>query len=252
MNRDGSEVRQVVFVEAFPRLSAPRWSHDGKRLVFAAHGDGQTRTLIVDVTGRNLIDLGAGSLPDWSPDDKQIVYEVPNVGRASVWVQNADGQGNTWLTPGSAPRFSPDGSRIATCAPLRIFDVLSGAQHPVFAEGEKVKWTWGCDWSPDGKQLAACITRDDHYELVLAELLEAPLRVRLKAPVEGAPAFSPDGKQLAVTLRDAEAKARRIVLLDVAGDDPPHAVPMQIGDNCDPAWSPDGKRVAFVSTRPAP
>src|SRR5262249_40773605 len=73
MKPDGSGVRNVVFMEAFKWLDAPRWSHDGKRLVFSASGSQPARSLIVDFSGRNLVDLGAGTKPDWSPDDKQIL-----------------------------------------------------------------------------------------------------------------------------------------------------------------------------------
>jgi Tol biopolymer transport system component len=253
MNRDGSEPRVVVFIESFPRLGAPRWSHDQARLVFDAQGAAQRRVLVVDVTGRNLIDLGAGACPDWSPDDKQVVFEVPNVGRAGVWVQNADGQGNTWLATGRAPRFSPDGSQLALCAPLRILDVHTGRVRAVFNDGERPDGTFGCEWSPDGKRLAACVLHDNGRELILipTDPAAAAPRVRLRADLRGAPAWSPDGKHLALTIYDAELKARRLYLVDVEGDDPPRLIPGQDGDNYDPAWSPDGKRLAFASTRHA-
>ncbi|MCH8924309.1 MAG: PD40 domain-containing protein, partial [Planctomycetes bacterium] len=86
MNRDGSAVRRVVYIESFPPPAAPRWSHDGQRLAFEAHGQRPGRALIIDTNGRNLIDLGAGAKPDWSPDDKQVLFEVPTVGRTTVWV----------------------------------------------------------------------------------------------------------------------------------------------------------------------
>lgn len=251
MNRDGSGVRQVVFIETFPRLAAPRWSHDGARLAFEAKGHVQGRALVVDTNGRNLIDLGAGGLPDWSPDDKQVVFEVPNVGRSSVWVQNADGKGNTWLATGGAPRYSPDGGLLAVCAPLRVVDLLSGEQRSVFDDDDNVDETIGCDWSPDGKRLAAVVARAGGHELLLAGVERGAQRprMRLRAELRGAPAWSPDGKRLAVAIYDPDQKARRLHLVDVEGDDPPFPIPDQQGDTYDPAWSPDGKQLAFAGTR---
>lgn len=254
MNRDGSAVRMVVYIEAFPRLAAPRWSHDGARLAFEARGQRQGRALVVDADGRNLIDLGAGARPDWSPDDKQVVFEVQNVGRTSVWVQNADGKGNTWIGAGGAPRFSPDGSSLAVRAPLRIVDVLTGHQRPIFDDDDRVAKTLGCDWSPDGRNLAAVVVRDGGNELVVAPVERdgEPPRVRLRAELRGAPAWSPDGRHLAVTIYDPELKTRRLHVVEVEGDDPPRLIPGQDGDSYDPAWSPDGGQLAFASTREPP
>jgi Tol biopolymer transport system component len=253
MNLDGSDARRVVYIEAFPELAAPRWSHDGARLAFEARGLQQPRALVVDVNGRNLIDLGAGARPDWSPDDKQLLFELRGDEQAGVWVQNANGKGHTWLCRGAAPRWSPDGSRMAIGSPLRVRDLLRGDEQELFAAGDHVDDVLGYDWSPDGKQLAVVLKRADAVELVLVQADGGrTLSVRSTGELRGAPAWSPDGRFLAVTQLDARLKQRRICVLPVAGDDPPLAIPGQEGDNYDPAWSPDGKRLAFASTRTSP
>jgi Tol biopolymer transport system component len=249
MNRDGSAVRRVVVIEAFGQLAAPRFSRDGRKLAFQVRGSQPGRLLTIDTSGRNLVDLGAGARPDWSPDDKQIVFEVPTVGRTAIWVQNADGKGNSWLTNGIAPRWSPDGSRIAMGGPMRIFDVVTAEYHNVPATGDAP--TLGCDWSPDGKQLAVVVKRGPKSDLLLIDAQNPTKdpRVRLTGELDGGPAWSPDGKQLAVTLYDPAAKSRRIALVAVEGEARPQTVAGQQGDNFDPAWSPDGKQIAFASTR---
>ncbi len=251
MKLDGSAVRGVVFVEAFKWLGSPRWSHDGKRLAFAASGEQPGRCLIVDVAGKNLFDLGAGSRPDWSPDDKQILFEVPHVGRASLWVQNADGKASSWLANGHAARWSPDGSQIATLGPLRILDVVDLSERFVFGNDKQPGITLGCEWSPDGKRLAAIIDRNGAHELLVVDALgaEKGLKTRLAADLDGGLSWSPDGKQLAVSIRDKKIGLRRLHLLDVDGSEAPRLIPGQEGDNCEPAWSPDGTQLAFSSSR---
>lgn len=251
MNRDGSAVRRVTRVEAYPRLAAPRWSHDGQRLAFEARGNRLGRALLVDLTGRNLIDLGRGAKPDWSPDDQQVIFEVPGVGSA-VWVQTAEGKGSTWVAKGAAPRWSPDGSQIAAGSPLRILDVLSGAAREVFVPHDHVEREIGWDWSPDGRRLAVVVARNKRTELLLIDVdadSGLPPRVRWRGRLDGAPAWSPDGRRLAVTIEGRQPGARRISLLTVEGNSAPQPIAGQTGDNCDPAWSPDGRRLAFASTR---
>lgn len=62
------------------------------------------------------------------------------------------------------------------------------------------------------------------------------------------PDWSPQGKKL--LFRIHENGAQRLHILDLEGDGRPIAVPGQFGRrNSDGVWTPDGKRILFVSDR---
>jgi WD40 repeat protein len=258
MNRDGSGLRPLVSIEGFPRLGAPRWSHDGKKLVFDARGDQpEKRTVfVVAADGSALTGIGPGTRADWSPDDKQLAFAAVegmplNKG---IWVQNVDGRGRQRLAEGDAAQWSPDGSLIAVVdgRNLQILDQIDSSRRAIFESGDGITNVRpGFAWSPDGTELAAAVERNGAWEVVIAAAANPrpELRTRLTAKADSL-AWSPDGKTLAVALWNAALGAHRLHLLPAAGDEPPQEIPGQQGDNRQPAWSSDAEQLAFASSRP--
>ena len=158
MQADGSNVRQVARADAYRAHGSPRWSHDGKRLVFDVSGGpgGARKCFAVKVDGSGLQELGDHAMPDWSADDKQLIYSHYGGGgvQAGTWVQNLDGQGRTWMVEGISARWSPDGKRLALTIDYRIYVLdVGGAEAPQPIAGQVARNTDPA-WSPDGKSLA--------------------------------------------------------------------------------------------------
>jgi TolB protein len=111
----------------------PRWSADGRRLVFwrerERSGGIQTAVFVVNVDGTGLRQLTPWSLlagdPDWSPDGSLIVFntrplvDFPDAGQSELYTIRPDGTGLRRLTAygpngprATQPRWTPDGTAI--------------------------------------------------------------------------------------------------------------------------------------------
>ena len=198
--------------------------------------------------------LRGASDPRLSPDGTTIAYvvwsidEEENEYRGNVWFAPVDGSSpprrfTTGEKRDGQPRWSPDGSWLAFSSsraekePGQLF-VL-----PVTGGGEALRLTrfdedvTDVTWSPDGTRIAfVSRVRDDAYEHEEDERRRAPRRVtRLLYKVDDVGWAVDRRRQLFVVPADGSAEPQRLTEGDY--------------ENAQPTWSPDGKRIAFVSAR---
>jgi predicted Ser/Thr protein kinase len=107
-----------------------------------------------------------------------------------------------------------------------------------------------CQFSASGNGVLAWITAATQTVSELVWLDASGRRAGAVGPPAyyGSPALAPDGSRLAVDIYDPSTKTRDIWILDLNRSSRTRFT-FDPGDDLDPVWSPDGRRVAWTSDR---
>jgi Tol biopolymer transport system component len=111
-NRDGSNLRRLSNFHG-PLTGSPRWSPDGKQLIFETRvGDKGVLCFVRPGLSPNCIDDpdGTAGVPSWSHDGHWLYFGSSRTGTVQVWKRPANGGQPVQLTHngGFAPFESPD------------------------------------------------------------------------------------------------------------------------------------------------
>ncbi len=208
--------------------------------------------------------------PVWSPNRQSIAYLSDRDGNVELYVVRADGGVVTRATdtgvPESQPTWSPEGDRLAYTSPdadgkpqiywLRLSDLIPHRLQ--FRSESEVDPAW----SPKGVWIAFASLDADGNSLGLS--LRNPDGVdelRISESRDRSPTWSPDGKKLAFVRSTVIAGSEQegteeidqeIYVLDVDERGPvgqARKLTDHPGQDFAPRWSPDGKRIVFLSDR---
>jgi dipeptidyl aminopeptidase/acylaminoacyl peptidase len=184
---DGTERLQLTFAPM--RAFLPRWSPDGKQIVFNAHlPEAPWNMYIIPSSGgtaQRILPSDQGQMDaNWSPDGNSLVFSTDFNHSYVAIVELRSRRVST--VPGSkelfSPHWSPDGRYISAITidkrKLMLFDL--SAQ----------KWTEACEgavhyptWSHDGKYLYFRLTSPDSNDDRIARLRLGDRRVETVAEI---------------------------------------------------------------------
>jgi dipeptidyl aminopeptidase/acylaminoacyl peptidase len=264
VNQDGSGLRQLT------TGMDPALSPDGRQVAFTRWAEskegspGSVWVINTDGSGERKVHDTATQprSPAWSPDGKQIMITTQQGGRLfpdKYSGTNPPGADASNITFGG--KCEGDGDQKCCTAPI-CYDLLPRAGRLLRSinldtgavQDEPVsKYSFTPAWDPANPWRV--IYRDEQGLAVLDANRGATWRLT-EDPADYTPAFSPDGRKIAVAYRQHDHWEIHALNADGSGRVRLTETPLDVTlagkpawNNLAPTWSPDGSKIAFLTDR---
>ncbi|MCE9531738.1 MAG: S9 family peptidase [Planctomycetes bacterium] len=262
INVDGSNHRALTNGEGSHQM--PRWSPDGKRLVYLSTHDGATQLMCrwLDNNQSGLLaKLPAEPLGmSWSPDGKSLAFTMFAVETPKPFVTlPTPPKGAEWAKPPIMIRsldYRFDGKGYLKDGHSHLFVVPADGGTPRQLTSGKFNHIGVPAWTPDGNFLLVTGNRhpEGEYDPLNTEIYEVALKdgatkaLTSRQGPDISPTVSPDGKKIAFVGLDDKRQGHQVAHLHVMNRDgsEPRAVTTKLDrDVKSPVWNSGSSGVFF-------
>lgn len=260
--QDLFQVRQLTNDPA--QEGFPTWSPHGDSLIYQhtdmhdTAGKNGLWKVALDGSGAIQIYAGVGEHAKWSPDGRLVVFDA-DTGQSIKMIPAWGGAPYGFLPDtvrirnGGLPHWSPDGSKIAFTdggsLSLCVYHMESGKLSSIYRKEGTVPMPGG--WTADGTQvLAALMEMPERKSTIWKISLDGKENKQIIGHHENFYrhlALSPDGALLVYAAIEGRHLGLYIMPAEGGASLPFAVTPGAHSEGA--IWSPDGKKIAFISTR---
>ncbi|UWQ22528.1 Tol-Pal system beta propeller repeat protein TolB [Jannaschia sp. W003] len=247
MDYDGANVQYLTSSDSI--VLAPRFSPDGRNLIYTSYESGFPRVTLLDVGSLQRRIVGGETqnmsfAPRFSPSGDRVVYSAEASGNTDLYALDIASGATSRLTDApsieTAPSYSPDGTQL-------VFESDRSGQQQLYVMpaggGEARRISFGEGrystpvWSPQGDYIAFTKQNAGRFHIGVMRTDGSEERLLTGAFLDEGPTWSPNGRVVMFTRETpGAAGAPALYSVDITGRNLQRAPTPAAAS--DPSWGP--------------